>query len=69
MRQRDVPAEQRKRPSRGRRAEAHSGGGELSREADGAVMDIDVPSVKNSKNKLSIMEGILLDTCQLITAH
>ena len=32
-------------------------------------MDIDVPSVKNSKNKLSIMEGILLDTCQLITAH
>ena len=32
-------------------------------------MDIGAPSVKNSKNKLSIMEGILLDTCQLITAH
>ena len=44
MRQRDVPAKQGKRPSRRRRAEAHSGGGELSREADGVVMDIDVPS-------------------------
>ena len=44
MRQRDVPAKQGKRPSRGRRAEAHSGGSKLSREADGAVMDIDVPS-------------------------
>ena len=50
MRQRDVSAKQRKRPSRGRRAEAHSGGGELSREVDGVVMDIDVPSVKDSQN-------------------
>ena len=50
MRQRDVPAKQGKRPPRGRRAEAHSGGGELSREADGVVMDIDVPSVKDSQN-------------------
>ena len=31
-------------PLRGRRAEAHSSGGELSREADGAVMDIGAPS-------------------------
>ena len=44
MRQRDVPAKQGKRPSRRRRAEAHSGGGELLGEADGAVMDIGVPS-------------------------
>ena len=44
MRQRDVSAKQRKRPSRGCRAEAHSGGGKLLGEADGAVMDIGVPS-------------------------
>ena len=44
MRQRDVPAKQGKRPSRGRRAKTHSSGGELSREADGVVMDIGAPS-------------------------
>ena len=44
MRQRDVPAKQGKRPSRGRRAKAHSGSSELLGEANGAVMDIDVPS-------------------------
>ena len=44
MRQRDVPAKQGKRPPRRRRAEAHSGGSELSRETDGAVMDIGAPS-------------------------
>ena len=38
MRQRNVPAKQGKRPPRRRRAEAHSGGGELSWEANGAVM-------------------------------
>lgn len=44
MRQRDVPAKQGKRPSWGRRTEAHSGGSELLGKADGVVMVIDVPS-------------------------
>ena len=48
VRQRDVPAKQGKRPSRGRRAEAHSGSGELLGKTDGAVMDIGAPSVKDS---------------------
>ena len=44
VRQRDVPAKQGKRLPQGRRAKAHSGGGELSREADGAVMVTGAPS-------------------------
>ena len=42
MRQRDVPAKQRKRPPRGRRAEAHSGGGELLGEVNGVVINTDI---------------------------
>ena len=42
MRQRDVPAKQGKRLPRGRRAEAHSGGGELLGETNGAVINTDI---------------------------
>ena len=35
-------------PLLGRRAKAHSGGGELLGKTDGAVMDIGAPSVKDS---------------------